>query len=175
MMIDSLIEEYYPRVYAFVLTHVKSEAMAKDVTQDVFLQLIKRKSRLSEIDHLESYIFTMTRNAVYRHFRNMKHNQELKVELLNSMASTIFDGESELESRELEQYMYAFVNELPERQKEIFHLSREEGLTHQQIAEKLNISPHTVKNHMVQALKTLRSGLELLKIWIILAGMGMWW
>lgn len=167
-MIDQVIEKYYPRVYAFALVHVKSEAMAKDLTQDVFLQLIKRRSRLSEIDNLESYIFSMTRNAIYRNYRKIQQNQDLKSQMLRSMSDLQMDSSQQVESREMEHFLYEMVDQLPDRQKEIFHLSREKGLTHKEIAEKLNISPNTVKNHMIQALKTLRSRFELLKTGLIL-------
>src|SRR5690606_1419320 len=161
--IDQIIDTYYPSVYAFTLTHVKSEAVAKDLTQDVFVQLIRRKSRLNEIENLESYVYTMTRNAIYRHFRKIRFSEEMKSEMLLAMSTTHSVTEANLEYLEMQEIMQQKVEELPDRQREIFHLSREMGLSHKEIAEKLNISPNTVKNHLVQALKTLRAGLELLK------------
>src|SRR5690606_25562594 len=138
-MIDQVIEKYYPRVYAFALVHVKSEAMAKDLTQDVFLQLIKRRSRLSEIDNLESYIFSMTRNAIYRNYRKIQQIQDVNAQMLRSMSDLEVDSSQHVDSREMEHFVYAMVVQLPDRQKEIFHLSREKGLAHKEIAEKLNI------------------------------------
>lgn len=170
-MIERIIDEYYARVYAFALVHVKSKAMAKDLTQDVFLQLITRQSKLSEIVDLESYVFTMARNAVYRNYRKIQQSQELKAEMLRNMSECIPDCEAQIEEVEIERHMYSIIDQLPARQKEIFILSREKGLTHKEIAEKLNISSNTVKNHLVQALKTLRSGFEILKFWAPLVGL----
>ena len=169
-MIERIIDEYYTRVYAFTLVHVKSKAMARDLTQDIFMQLVGRQSKLSEIDNLESYVFAMARNTVYRNYRKIQQSQELKAEMLRNMSKCIPDCIVQIEGSETERYMYNIIDQLPARQKEIFLLSREKGLTHKEIAEKLNISPNTVKNHLVQALKTLRTGFELLKFWVPLVG-----
>lgn len=166
-MIDQIIEEYYPRVYAFALVQVRSEAMAKDIVQDIFLQLIRRSSKLSEINHLESYIFTMTRNAIYRYHQRIQITQDLKSGMLRFLPEYRPVVEEQVEAREMERFMLEIIEQLPDRQREIFKLSRETGLSHKEIAEKLDISPNTVKNHLVQALKTLRSELELLKVWWI--------
>lgn len=170
-MIERIIDEYYTRVYAFTLVHVKSKAVARDLTQDIFMQLVGRQSKLSEIDNLESYVFTMARNAIHRNYRKIQQNQELKAELLRNMAKCIPDCGAQIEEAETERFVYDIVEQLPERQKEVFLLSREKGLTHKEIAEKLNISSNTVKNHLVQALKTLRAGFELLKFWVPLVGL----
>src|SRR5690606_6696090 len=110
----------------------------------------------------------MNRNCNYSNYRKIQQNQELKSEILRRMSDFQMDSSQQVESREMEDFLYEMVDQLPDRQKEIFHMSREKGLTHKEIAEKLNISPNTVKNHMIQALKTLRSRFELLKTGLIL-------
>ena len=65
--------------------------------------------------------------------------------------------EEDILSRENEIRLQQAVDQLPPRQKQIFTLSRHKGLKHEEIADKLQISRHTVKTHLVQALKTLRS------------------
>jgi DNA-directed RNA polymerase specialized sigma24 family protein len=79
----------------------------------------------------------------------------------------------EIDLKQLQQNIGRAIDNLPDRQKLIFKLSREEGLNHEQIAARLGIEKSTVKNHIVRALNTLRSNLELqgnnLLLWYLLA------
>ncbi|WP_236973842.1 RNA polymerase sigma factor [Membranihabitans maritimus] len=167
IVIDEIIEKYYSRVYAFALTHVKSETIAEDLTQDIFLQLVKKESHLQNIEDLEAYIFTATRYATYHYFKKIRRNEVLKEEMLNSMKNQLAQDEDHLLVSDLEKKFHDIIYTLPERQREIFQLSREKGLTHNEIAKKLQISPSTVKNHMVKALKTLRHQYTLISSCIV--------
>ena len=62
--------------------------------------------------------------------------------------------------KEAEQILAKAIDQLPQQQKLVYQLSREQGLKHEEIARQLNLSPGTVKNHMIRALKTLREQLE---------------
>src|SRR5690606_28050715 len=77
--------------------------------------------------------------------------------LWNNISRLSDCSHEKLIAKELSDYLDQMLNQLPDRQREVFKLSRFEGFTHQQIAEELKISPNTVKNHMIQALKTIRN------------------
>lgn len=139
------------------MVHVKSEDIAKDLTQDVFFQLVRREGQLSEIEDIEAYVFTIARNAAYRYFKKIQHSELLKAELVKTMNDQYLNVEENILVSDLELKLYEIVNRLPDRQREVFHLSREKGLSHKEIADELQISTNTVKNHLVQALKTLRA------------------
>lgn len=166
-VIDEIIEKYYSRIYAFAMTHVKSTTIAEDLTQDVFLQLVKNESQLEHIDDLEAYIFTATRHATYHYFKKIRKSKLLKAEMLYAMKDKLTHDEDTILINDLEAKFYDMIHQLPDRQREIFQLSREKGLTHKEIASELQISPTTVKNHMVQALKTLRAHYKLISSFII--------
>lgn len=159
--INALIDKYYPRVYAFALVHVISEHIAKDLTQDVFLQLVKKEKELKFIEDLEAYIFTITRNRTYKYFKKINNNNLLKSDMLRSFSEKHINIEEHIIAEDLEEKINRFIDRLPDRQREIYRLSREKGLSYKEIAEQLKISPHTVRNHLAQALKTLKVNYKL--------------
>ncbi len=166
-MIDQLIETYYSRVYAFALVHVISEHIAKDLTQDVFLQLIKREKELAAIDDIEAYIFTVTRNRTYKYFKKIKNNLNIQEEILTTYDEKYVDVEESIIANDLKEKLNTFIDRLPDRQREIYRMSREKGLSYKEIASELDISPHTVRNHLAQTLKTLKLNYHLFLLVIL--------
>lgn len=160
-MIDLVIEKYYSRVYAFALVHVISEDIAKDLTQDVFLQLVKKEKDLHYVGDIEAYIFTIARNRAYKYFKKINNSNLLKTKIMNSYNNKYVDVEENIIAGDLEEKLKELINQLPDRQREIYLMSREEGLSYKEIAEELKISPHTVRNHLAQALKTLKLNYQL--------------
>jgi RNA polymerase sigma-70 factor (ECF subfamily) len=90
----------------------------------------------------------------------MCQSRELSDQLVNRIATVHNDTEEDMLVSDLEQFTERIINKLPRQQQLIFRLSRVEHLTHKEIADQLQISPNTVKNHMVEALKTLKSQLQ---------------
>lgn len=160
--IEQLIDEYYNRIYKFMVAHLKNADLAKDLTQTVFLELIKSNTPLESIENFDAYLFSMARNALFKEFRKMQNSTKLKTLLLNSMKASSHELEEVILVHDLNQNLEREINKLPTQQKKVYTMSRQEGLTHQQIAQRLDISANTVKNHMVQALKTLRGKYELM-------------
>lgn len=155
-MLNQIIEKYYSRVYAFALVHVISEDIAKDLTQDVFLELARRAQDLRKLDDVEAYVFTVARYRTYQHFKKIQRNQALKAEMLRAYEEKYEEPELSIIAGDLEEKFQAFIDQLPDRQREIYRMSREKGMSYQEIADQLNISPHTVRNHLAQAVKTLK-------------------
>lgn len=167
-MIDHLIKKYYSRVYAFALVHVLSEDVAKDLTQDVFFQLVKKEKELQSISDIEAYIFTIARNRTYKYFKKINNNNLLRSKIMKAYCDKYIDIEETIIARELEEKFKELIHLLPTRQREIYKLSREQGLSYKEIAQQLQISPNTVRNHLAQALKTLRGKYKVLGLIFIL-------
>lgn len=155
-MLNQIIEKYYSRVYAFALVHVISEDIARDLTQDVFLELARRKQDLKKLDDPEAYVFTVARHRTYQYFKKIHRNQAFKAEMLRAFQHKYEEPELTIIAGDLEEKFQAFIDQLPDRQREIYRMSREKGMSYQEIADQLNISPHTVRNHLAQAVKTLK-------------------
>lgn len=157
---DSLYRRYAPRLFGFALHLVKSRSDAEEIVQEVFLKVWKAHADIDLQASFGSYLFTITYNTVVSILR--KRSSEKKyLEYVQSIqlpeaGETI---SADLEWQELQARLQVIVNQLPGRQQEIYRLSREEGLSYQEIAQKLELSVNTVENHMARALKFIRSRL----------------
>lgn len=157
----NIYERYCKRLYGFVLRYIKQENDAEEIVQEVFVKLWDARNTIDVYSSFDSYLFTIAYNTTMSLFR--KRIKEKKyLEYLKSLqqienAPGIIE---EIHFNELNTNVQSLLNQLTPRQKEIFQLSREEGLTHDEIAKKLEISVNTVKKHMTNTLAFLKSNID---------------
>lgn len=156
-----LYERYSRRLYAFVLRYIKQGADAEEIVQEVFIKIWDARSNIDVYSSFESFLFTIAYNATIsllrKRLNEKKYLEHLK---LLQQFDNVPDLNDEIHFNELNRKVQILLNELTPRQKEIFQLSRERGLTHEEIANKLNISVNTVKKHMVNTLAYLKSNID---------------
>lgn len=158
---DKVYELFSHKLFSFVFRILKDEAEADDVVQEVFVKIWESREKLDDYKLLNSYIFTIAYNnsidLIRKKINNSKYLEHLKISAtINFIPATV----SQIEYNELVHEVEKLVANLPERQKQVYLLHREEGLTYPEIAERLGISKNTVENHMVKALKYLRHNLD---------------
>lgn len=154
---DKLFKSFNKKIYYFSLSYLKSKEEAEDIVQEVFLSLWKNRANLNIQSDFQAYLFTITFNAIKKRFRKFERERKhleayfpsVRLNENDSDAATAYDFLNELLKESLEQ--------LPPRQKEIFLLSKEAGLTAEEIAEKLKISKRTVENHLFRAKSFLKN------------------
>ena len=137
---------------------LKDPDAAKDVVQEVFLQIWKNRESLEIKSSLEAYLKRATINRALNKIRSKKNF--LDENELKDTASSQSSAQDILEHDDLHAALQAGLDSLPERCRLIFVMKRMEGFSQKEIAEKLNISPKTVENQMGIALKKLRESLE---------------
>lgn len=157
--LESLFYEYKNQIYGFALKNLKSETLANDVVQEVFLTLCKKN--ISEIRNIRSFIFQVTRNKVVDLIREHAKDQSLREKMWKKISQEQTTADQPIIEIEYFEQLHKAKTLLTPRQLLIFELSREEGLTQKEIAKKLNLSINTVKNHMVSGMKTLKKYLQL--------------
>ncbi len=141
--------------YALQITGQKSAAL--DVVQQAFTALWDMRSSLNPDESLEALLFRIVRNRSYNYTRN-RRNRNAHHETLQRELDPVRDTPAtNMDADRLDDHLRDWIDELPERQREALMLSRFEGLSHEEIAQVMEISPPTVNNHIVRALKTLRS------------------
>jgi len=156
-----IFHRYKFKLYGYIHRLTQSQEMAEDIVQETFLRLWKNREQLGNIGHLSSYIFRMAQNQAITGFKRMAMETMIIRQLLTGEKEFApATPESTLALKEMEALFRKAVDNLPPQQKKVYLLSREEGLKHEEIAERLQISRGTVKNHMIQLLRTLRSQLE---------------
>ena len=150
--------------YAHGIT--KDEASAYDVLQDVFLKLWEMRDKLNPESSLQSLLYTMTRNAslnVNRRKGYLVHDEQVME--LNDLkgARSEHASDEKLDAINLSRSIDKWIEELPERRKEAFVLSRRHDFSHREISEIMGLSERTVNTHIFLALKYLRGKLDALQ------------
>jgi len=158
---DAIYAQYCHRLYGFVLRYLKNREDTEEIVQEVFLKIWEARQRINSFSSFDSFIFTIAYNSTITLLRKRVTEQKYlnNIRLRQEIASTP-DLIDEIQFKELDERVHSLIYRLTPRQQEIFRLSRDERLTHDQIAQKLNISSNTVKNHIVATLAFLKSELD---------------
>lgn len=154
-----VFETLYDPLFRYVRSITKEATSARDVTQDVFIRLWEVRESLDPTQSLEAYLYRMARNRAYNHERRRQTRMEKEDTVRKQSAAQPASPELpdvQAAAQRLEDRLQRWIDDLPDRQREALVLSRYEGLSHDTIAEVMDISPRTVNNHIVRALKQLR-------------------
>ena len=152
---DILFIKYYPILVKFIEGFIKDNEQARDMGQDIFLRIWNQRSTLLELTSFKGYLYKNAKFAIYNYFDHRQVDQRFISEALRR-AMQVDDVEEQCFAQELKKMISLAVEHMPEQRRKVFRMSREEGLTNQQIADKLNISKRTVENHITTALAELR-------------------
>lgn len=164
---DDLYFYYYPKLYAFSKTFLKVEDDINDILQEVFIKIWDNRKKIKDVETFNAWIFTITKNSIVTYFRE-KIRQEDFESRVRKMATGELAFNDNLEYKDLKEKVDQIVEQLPEKRRMIFKLSREEGLSNRDIAKKLEISIKTVEDHMLYSLRFLRKNLKDLEILTLL-------
>lgn len=158
---DRIYELYSHKLFSFVYGILKNDAESEDIVQEVFIKLWESRDKLGDYKLLNSYIFTIAYNnaidLIRKRVNNVKYLDHLKSSSVVQENSSVI---SEIEFDELSHHAEKLIKNLPERQKQVYQLHREKGMSYSEIAEQLGISKNTVENHMAKALKYLHQNID---------------
>jgi RNA polymerase sigma-70 factor (ECF subfamily) len=155
----AVYEQYSEKVYRLAFRFLKDKALSEEVVQETFINVWLSREKLDPAGNMWLYLYVVAKRLSLNSLRQACKSNNFVENLLNFMEEQN-STEEEVLARDLEQFTDKIIEKLPRQQQLVFKLSRVEGLSHKEIAEQLHISPNTVKNHMVEALKTLRSQLR---------------
>lgn len=163
---SELFRAMSPKLVRYAYGITKDEASAYDVLQDVFLKLWEMRQKLNPESSLQSLLYTMTRNAslnVNRREGYLVHDDQVMElsDVKNAVSS--HSSDEKLDAQDLAEKIEGWIQELPERRKEAFILSRRHEFSHREISEIMGLSERTVNTHIFLALKHLRSKLDALQ------------
>lgn len=149
---------FYPKVYAFVRGFIKDLDDSEDLTQIVFIKLWDKRAVFCNVHHFDSYLFMLAKYTVFNYIAANKVSRFATEDEIPELSDG-FTPHDELTAKDLQLLIDMVVNEMPPKRKMIYQLSRVEGLSNEQIAEKLGIQKKTVENHLNIALNELREAL----------------
>lgn len=150
-----LYENYGRELFCFVKKLGLEPDDAMEMVQETFLRIWNDRRNAALYVSVKVYIFTIARNLVYSHLRKVSVRRRYADEI-----SSRGEGVSLPDTNELFRLVEHLLEQLPERRRLIFRMSRLEGYPNQRIAEKLNLSKSTVENHLNKGLKQMRKLLE---------------
>ena len=156
-LFNELFREHEHKLYAFAAKVLRSDAQAKDIVQDVFLKLWTIREQLHEIENMDAFLYRLTENRVYDYLRAAATREKTRQELWQRIQAVTDNGAIPLEAKEYHQLVQQAIEQLPPQRKTIYLLSKEDGLKQQQIADELQLSPHTVRNHLAEAFRSIRN------------------
>lgn len=155
MNFSELYLTYYSKLVRFAKEFVIQEEDAENITQDVFTILWEKRDFIAHIDNMNAYLFRLVRNRCLDYLKHKVFEQRYV-----ESVQTFYEVDV-AEDNDTEILIRAAINSLPKRCRDIFLLSRVEGLKYKEISEQLGISVNTVECQMGIALKKLRVKLDI--------------
>jgi len=157
---EILYFKYGSKLYYFAYKYLKTKEDAEGLVQDIFAKIWEIRKKLNSQQSFSSFLFTIAKNSIFNKHRK-KLNENAYREHLKIYFDEIYDKtENDIILSDMKKRIDKCVAKFPTKRKEIFVLSREDGLSYKEISEKLNISEKTIESHIRLALKELRAALS---------------
>ena len=174
-----LFERYRSRLYYYLLRHTKSKEIAEEIVIDIFMKLWKGREIAEEIQQASAFFHKVGYYKALDFLRTTARRKHLKQVYINRANTEEEKMPDELMiEEEAKILILKAINQLPPQRKLIYQLSRHEGLSHEQIADTLNLSRSTVNNSIVSATRSItdflkkqavgRAALSILPVYFIL-------
>lgn len=151
---EAFFNIYSTKILQFSRRYLKNEAEAENATQEVFIRIWELRATLDPQKPFSAFVFSIAKNILLNRLKRIALEARLAERIKVSPPSK--DTDENILYNELEQTINNAIAGLPEERQKIFRLSRFEGLTNREIAEKMNLSVKTVENQMGYALKSLK-------------------
>lgn len=160
-----IYHRYWKKLLAIAYHHSKDKIIAEEIVQEVFIGLWNRRNELY-IDNLSAYLATAVKLSVFKQYARQKRRNQIK----EATADPLLTGwdEEKIYSRFLQQHINGIVDVLPEKCRLVFRLSREEGLSIPEVAQRMGIAEKTAEAHLTKALKVLKLRLNRPYLWVLL-------
>lgn len=151
-----LYQEYYAKVVTFIAGIIKKREIARDLAQDVFVNLWLNRKTLDVSRNLQNYLFVASRHAAINYLKKELSVTSEPIEAMHTDIGSDITVEDTLFAKEIRLLIEMIVSEMPEQRQRIYRMSREEGMSNEEIAGRLGISKRSVENQVSLALKEIR-------------------
>lgn len=167
-----IYNRYHALLYIYAYKKLQDQESAKDIIQEIYVQLWNSRNELTIQTTLSGYLYKAVLNRILNVFRHATITKEYISSFKDIIGNAPAQTDYRIRERDLKELIEKEINNLPDKMREVFQLRRQEYLSNKEIAERLNISEHTVHTQIKRALKILREKLGLLVfIYAFLTGM----
>lgn len=153
---EQLFERCRSKVYSIAFYLSKSPFAAEDISQEVFVSLWVSRKCLKKVESFDAYLYTIIYHKVLRYLKSETNQQQIMLWAVNAKSVSLNSTEESITEKEIKLLLGKAIEQLPPQKKLIYRLNKEHGLNYEEIGEQLQISPNTVKNHLVEAVKLIR-------------------
>ncbi|GAB4247150.1 MAG: RNA polymerase sigma-70 factor [Ekhidna sp.] len=157
---EVIFKRYYKELHRFAFSYVRESSIAEEMVQEVYLYIWEKRAQIEIQTTLKTYLYSAVKNKCLNYIKLELPKQQSMGDLSEVMLSVSEGRKDEGENEQLKRYIKNAVDALPTKCRTIFMLSRNAGMTYEEIAEELDLSKKTVENQMGIALKKLRESLE---------------
>jgi len=152
----AIFNEYHLKLYHFSKKMGLSHEDAEGLVQEVFITIWEKRAYIKEELHFKSYLYTITKRLTIKRIRRLVLENKFQSDSQSNSKDVNHETEDYIIFSDLMEHAHTSIEKLPADRKQIFMLSKQHGLSNQEISEKLNISKRTVENQLYRANKTLR-------------------
>lgn len=154
--LTELYNKFWQSLFMSSYNVLKDKELCEDIIQDIFMNIWNNREKLEIHISLKGYMYACARYQVFNQFK--KNKDKIHVEFFDDLDKRFQHStpETQLMHDELVQQINSIVESLPLKCQLVYKLSREEQLSHKEIAERLDISTKTVENHITKALQVIR-------------------
>lgn len=156
----ALFDLYKTRAYAVAFKLTKTAYAAEEITQDVFVSIWVSRAQLAEVKNPEAYIYTVIYNKVSRYLKKESNQARILQLFIRNSRSYSNETEETVFAHEQQKFISQAIEQLSPQKKLMYNLNQVQGKSYDEIAQTLNLSPHTVKSHVLQAIKFIRRCLK---------------
>lgn len=158
--LNGLFERYWKKLYAAAYVRLKDEAEAKDCVQEIFIGLWQRRKQLTIPESVNGYLYHAVKNRVINLLHARLTREKYVARYLEGFTGYQEDSFADIEAKELSTIVEDEITRMPEQMRTVYLLSRQENMSGQDIARRLNLSHQTVRNQIANALKRIRTRLQ---------------
>ncbi len=155
---ESAFTLYYENTVDRLVNHTKTVTQdleeAQNIAHDTFVKLWQQKE---SIENLDGFLFTTAINAALNVYKKKKVHAKYYSEQMFLQNGEELAADAAMLVKEIERQVEEVIRNMPPQRRKVFELSRNEGLSYNEIAERMNLSYNTVRNYMVLALDSIRS------------------
>ena len=153
---EQLYHNYKLRIYGNLIKMVKSEEIAKEILQDLFVKIWTGRQNLDPERSFRSYLFKISENLVYDFFRKAAVNKKLEAYLVSVAAPTESTVEQHIYYKEGSYVLAKAIEQLPPKRKQVYILCKVEGKSYEEASQILGVSISTINEHIVKASQAVR-------------------
>jgi len=157
----NIYNRYKDKVYYYTLKITRSDSIAEEIVQDVFVKIWTKRDQINPSYPFPSYLFRITHNHTINILKRNTFEEKVKRNILSKANTSSCETEDTVIYNEYLRILSDAIKQLPPKRKDIFDLSRMQGISHDEIASQMGISKNTVKSQIVKANKSIRKYIQI--------------